>query len=216
MKNKKEDKVDTTGRVCPYLNKVAFIPDMFTPEDCDRIIEEATETWIISDGGVSNEESNDGYALDQTYRTATVYTPPKEIDWLFGKTFASVLGVNNKRNGYQFNITALAEFPCVMKYEAADINKTGTDGHYDWHMDIGPSYVASIRKLSYSVLLNPEDYVGGEICFHIGRNFEDPFPGQDAKGGMVIFPSYIAHKVLPVTRGVRYALVGWVHGSSFS
>ena len=34
-------------------------------------------------------------------------------------------------------------------------------------------------------------------------------------GSMVVFPAYILHSVLPVTKNVRYALVGWVHGPSF-
>jgi predicted 2-oxoglutarate/Fe(II)-dependent dioxygenase YbiX len=32
---------------------------------------------------------------------------------------------------------------------------------------------------------------------------------------MIIFPSYLVHKVMPVTSGTRYALVGWAHGNTF-
>jgi hypothetical protein len=34
-------------------------------------------------------------------------------------------------------------------------------------------------------------------------------------GTVIVFPSYLAHCVTPVTKGVRWALVGWVHGPSF-
>ena len=39
------------------------------------------------------------------------------------------------------------------------------------------------------------------------------------KGNLIniyrVFPAYILHSILPVTKNVRYALVGWVHGPSF-
>lgn len=35
------------------------------------------------------------------------------------------------------------------------------------------------------------------------------------QGSIVIFPSFVTHKVSPVTEGIRYSLVGWVHGPPF-
>ena len=32
---------------------------------------------------------------------------------------------------------------------------------------------------------------------------------------MIVFPSYCVHRVLPMTKGTRYAVVGWAHGNSF-
>ena len=124
---------------------------------------------------------------------------------------------NNQELGWQFDIHGMAEPPNVMRYQAPDINKHGKPGKYDWHMDVGPGPVPSMRKLSYSILLNPGEYEGGELCFHIGRNM-DPYPGQTTKesiGNMVLFPSYCVHRVLPMTKGTRYAIVGWAHGNSF-
>ena len=31
-------------------------------------------------------------------------------------------------------------------------------------------------------------------------------------GDMIIFPSYLEHKVEPITSGVRWSLVGWILG----
>ena len=31
-------------------------------------------------------------------------------------------------------------------------------------------------------------------------------------GDMIMFPSYLTHKVEPVTSGVRWVLVGWILG----
>jgi PKHD-type hydroxylase len=33
------------------------------------------------------------------------------------------------------------------------------------------------------------------------------------RGTVHLFPSYMPHKVTPITRGTRYSLVIWVHGS---
>ena len=122
---------------------------------------------------------------------------------------------NNHETGYQFNVSGLAEPPNLMRYQAADIDKHGKPGHYDWHMDVGPGKVPSMRKISYTLILNPDEYEGGELTFHIGRNFDEPFPGQDEAGSMIIFPSYLVHKVTHVTSGTRYSIVGWAHGNSF-
>ena len=138
-------------------------------------------------------------------------------DWLFGKIMDAINAFNNQELGWQFDIHGMAEAPNVMRYQAPDINKHRKPGKYDWHMDVGPGPVPSMRKLSYSILLNPGEYEGGELCFHIGRN-TDPYPGQtekDAIGNMVLFPSYCVHRVLPMTKGTRYAVVGWAHGNSF-
>ena len=35
------------------------------------------------------------------------------------------------------------------------------------------------------------------------------------KGDLVVFPSYIDHKVAPVTKGIRYSVVAWYGGPPF-
>ena len=77
---------------------------------------------------------------------------------------------------------------------------------YDWHLDIGPG-PASLRKLSLSVqLTDPGEYDGGdlEIRGHVGQ--------IRARGTAIIFPSFLLHRVTPVTRGVRRSLVAWAIG----
>jgi PKHD-type hydroxylase len=33
-----------------------------------------------------------------------------------------------------------------------------------------------------------------------------------SRGAFIIFPSFMLHRVTPVTRGVRWSLVAWIHG----
>ena len=97
--------------------------------------------------------------------------------------------------------------------------------YYDWHSDQhGVRYTdGMIRKLSFAIVLN-EDYEGGEFEVAtlsgakelpkinvLNLNKKDGL----SKGSMVVFPSYIWHRVTPVTKGVRKSLVGWVVGKPF-
>ena len=65
-----------------------------------------------------------------------------------------------------------------------------------------------------------KDIKAGDVITKIGRN-ETPFElqGQPTAesliGTMILFPSYVLHRVSEVTKGTRYSLVGWAHGNSF-
>ena len=95
---------------------------------------------------------------------------------------------------------------------------------YDWHQDsfvdrkIIDQYKGNNRKISASVILNdPSEYEGGDLQFHM-RNNDSPeklnvekVPFKD-QGTVSVFPSFVYHRVLPVTKGVRYSLVMWLQG----
>lgn len=85
--------------------------------------------------------------------------------------------------------------------------------HYDWHMDKGNTSVAP-RKLSAIVQLSdPTEYEGGDLQFWIGG--DQPITAERKQGLVYVFPSYILHRVTPVTRGTRKSLVVWVAGDKF-
>jgi PKHD-type hydroxylase len=85
-------------------------------------------------------------------------------------------------------------------------------GHYGWHMDIGPHPI-NHRKVSITIQLsNPEDYDGGELELWTGAGIQKV---EKHKGCAILFPSYMLHRITPVTKGVRKSLVLWVGGSTF-
>ena len=79
------------------------------------------------------------------------------------------------------------------------------------------------RKLSMSVQLSkPEDYEGGDLRFNLrglDSHFEDtimsPPPEFKQQGSIVVFPSFLWHKVEPITKGTRYSLVMWSLGGNW-
>ena len=89
--------------------------------------------------------------------------------------------------------------------------KYNVGGHYGWHLDIG-SGDHMYRKLSFVIPLSPpEHYEGGELIVKTSKK-EQSVPLTQGK--MILFPSFILHKVTPVTKGERYMLVGWLRGKT--
>lgn len=100
--------------------------------------------------------------------------------------------------------------------EACDIQFTEycseSGGKYDWHHDIDWNNMRAFdRKLSVTVQLSdPKYYEGADFEFSEVEN-----PERDAlrsKGTVLVFPSYLMHRVTPITEGTRYSLVAWFEG----
>lgn len=85
-------------------------------------------------------------------------------------------------------------------------------GFYGWHVDIGAGRLAD-RKLSLVIpLTDPSEYEGGELQLFYDH---EPATVDMPLGRIVAFPSYVLHRVTPVTRGVRRTLAVWVSGPPY-
>ncbi|MBC52660.1 MAG: Fe2+-dependent dioxygenase [Gammaproteobacteria bacterium] len=79
--------------------------------------------------------------------------------------------------------------------------------HYGKHVD-DAMMDGQRTDLSFTVFLsNPESYDGGELVIDEPAA-ERPF--KLAAGGLLLYPSNTLHQVMPVTRGQRLVLVGWI------
>ena len=96
--------------------------------------------------------------------------------------------------------------------------------HYDWHADNleraydedhHPNYRGKIRKLSLGVsLTDPKKYEGGEFYFKFGiEKMPTKISAFKKQGSVIVFPSFVYHKVTPVTKGTRYSLINWSLGA---
>ena len=87
------------------------------------------------------------------------------------------------------------------------VRYTAPSDHFTWHRDSGDDWQRPQRKLSFSLLLSdPEEYSGGEL------QVLDQTVKERGAGTFAVFPSSMRHRVLPVTRGERRALIGWASG----
>ena len=220
------------SRQCPYLDRIAGLTEVFTKDECKKIIDNALNNWTERESEIQRDKDGkieQNFEQDLDYRNTTLFIPPGPDDWLFGRVLGTINAFNEKKDGYGFHIVGLAEPPNMMRYQAPNIDKHGKPGKYDWHVDLGPGAIPSMRKLSYSILLNPGEYEGGEFVSKIGRQdvvFENTGDSPDSHdmmhhldndltGTMILFPSYMLHRISEVTKGTRYSLVGWAHGNSF-
>ena len=91
-------------------------------------------------------------------------------------------------------------------------------GHYGWHTDSSLNTAVPFRKLSITVnLSDPKDYEGGnfEIQNPAGQELKMPLGQLRKRGTVIIFPSFLKHRVTEVKRGARYSLVQWYNGPEF-
>ena len=105
-------------------------------------------------------------------------------------------------------------------------------GHYyGWHTDQSPDCLkhkskhidGKTRKLSLTLQLTDKNkYEGGDFQFKWiqddKKDLLNIITVDDAKdiGTIIIFPSFIHHQVMPITRGKRESLVNWSVGKEFN
>ncbi len=104
---------------------------------------------------------------------------------------------------YAFDISLPMEDLKLMNYRRGN--------RVPWHVDCGGR--AFTRKLTLTLLLSsPATFEGGKLT--LANN-----SGGDLHrdlGDVVIFPSFMAHKVTTVTSGTRRTMIAWAHGKPFT
>jgi PKHD-type hydroxylase len=160
---------------------------------CDRLPSSAATL-----GGLPRGEYDNVVRITQT---ASIRQAP-EIMWLFQRLAEIVRTFNNR--SYQFDLRGFSEPPQYIVYRDSE------RGHFDWHMDTGPS---PPRKLSLTIqLTDPSRYEGCALEFNTGTVI---IPAPKNRGVAIAFPSFMIHRVTPVTAGTRKAIVAWVTGPTF-
>ncbi len=91
-------------------------------------------------------------------------------------------------------------------------SRYGPGMHYGQHIDSAVMGAQPMRTdLSVTIFLSPPgSYDGGELAIQSSLGEEEV---KLAAGEAVIYPSTSLHRVKPVTRGVRMAIVTWVQCS---
>jgi PKHD-type hydroxylase len=178
------------------INLYAFWDNAFSKLECETIINTAKNKGLIK--GKTKEESD-----VRDSKISWLY-PSDNIDWVFRRVTDITLNLNERF--FKFDLFGLNEGFQFTNYEAPS-------GKYGKHID--RSMNIPVRKLSISIqLTNPEEYEGGELKLYDGDD-EEANVMDKTQGTLIIFPSYVLHEVMPVTKGERNSLVTWVTGKQF-
>ncbi len=185
----------------------------FSNEFCSRVIH-LGERLPAMEGKVRHDPKG-----DQRDSRVSWIGYGEETKWLFDDLNACAAQVN--RSLWKFDIT---------NTESIQYANYGCGQHYDWHTDQlpepyeeGKRWAGLYRKLSVVVSLSEgAQYEGGDFLI------EDPdrppteterriksVGALRSKGSIIVFPSFLYHKVAPVTSGARRSLVLWCLGPPF-
>jgi PKHD-type hydroxylase len=203
-----------------------FFQKALSPKICDKIIEtgnkvkdslavvgEASRTRNLEQQPLTKKEKSD---LKKTRDSNVAWLDHK---WIYDEIHPYIHEANRNAGwNFEWDWSEMCQFT---KYK---LNQ-----HYGWHCDSfanpynapnQPNFHNKTRKLSVTCSLSdPKDYKGGELEFQF-RNQSDPNITRKCieilpRGSIVVFPSFVWHRVKKVTKGTRYSLVLWNLGYPF-
>ena len=177
-----------------------FIYKAFTEEEIEWI-DNLQGLYPYQDGTIGGDETS---RLDDSIRKSRIkWIHHDDKSWWVYDKLARHIQEANRSWGLAIN-SIIDSIQYTEYYEDG--------GHYEWHMDVG-DYPQNNRKISLTIQLSdPNDYEGGDLEFWLGKE-SNKAPREQAFA--VLFPSYLMHRVTPITKGVRKSLVLWVGGDTF-
>ena len=202
-----------------------YFKSVIPPRICDDIIKyglSQSETMART-GGYGDKELTKDQVKDMKRKRNSNVTWLND-PWIY-KELHPYIHKANKSAGWNFEWD---------RSESCQFTKYKHNQYYDWHCDSwdkpynkkeGNPDNGKIRKLSMTCqLTDGSEYEGGELEFDF-RNY-DPHMREEtkhlkqakeilSKGSIIVFPSFVWHRVKPVTKGTRYSLVMWNLGYPF-
>ena len=162
---------------------------------------------LFAEGNVKEAEIGNVANIDKSIRSSNILPCPFDsengiyLDRIMNKYITMA-----NRECFGVNLNGFKEFQ-VAKYGKGDF--------YDYHMDSNIQDNRSQRKLSITVQLSDSiDYVGGDFEFSKDIGKLDKKKLRE-KGTILVFPSFLYHRVTKVTKGERFSLVGWYEGADW-
>ena len=194
----------------PDLSANKFYQESLDALDAEKDISLITEVGdkFIAEKGFDATIEDNSVSDEGVRRSKVAFFNPLELGDVFTKISQSISFFNAKE--WNFDLTSFVEDWQYTIYDSA------SKGYYDWHLDLNDTWNSSPRKLSAVIQLSdPSEYEGGELIIKFGSDDQCTQVASKEKGALIIFPSYMLHKVSPVTSGVRKSLVIWVSGPKF-
>ena len=192
-----------------------YFSGVLTPKFCDDVIEYAKsqKEVMARTGGYGDRKLKKEEVLDLKRKRNSDLVWLNDT-WIY-KELHPYVHEANKNAGWNFDWN---------RSESCQFTKYKLNQFYDWHCDSwdrpydkpdDPDRHGKIRKLSCTVSLSDgNEYEGGEFEFDMrntDKGTNQPYVCNEIKpkGSIVVFPSFVWHRVKPVTSGTRYSLVIW-------
>ena len=192
------------GKIESNLTTHIIQRNYFTDTDIHRVESYVHANCRFEKGQTGTAELGEVYTEGTNNRDIAYITPTQESKWIYDKLFPLVHSVNE--SNYKFDIDIVTDLIHYVVYPT-------NGGHLDWHMDIG-SHSVNKRKLAVVVTLsNRDEYTGGEFELLLGG--EEAIRPELNRGDVIIFPTYLLHRVKPIINGTRKVIVFWVGGRPF-
>jgi PKHD-type hydroxylase len=181
---------------------------------CDDIVAYGNalkeETGVTFGYDPNNMTPNQQKQLEQKRKSNVVWMDAR---WIYRELHPLVHEANSNAGwNYHWDWSEPCQFT---KYDGSKKQ------HYDWHTDAGlrANENGKIRKLSMTVaLVDGNEYEGGDFEINMSSPEKENIhvvKQAKIKGSVTIFPSFVWHRVKPVTAGTRYSLVNWHQGRPF-
>jgi PKHD-type hydroxylase len=198
-------------------NTYTYWDDAFNAEELDKLVDYCDKFELQKGMTLGNlNKTSDSDEIDNREPIPEVrksdikfLTPNEQNMWIFER----INGVIEILNDRFYNMD-------LYGYDSMQYTEYNSEekGHYGFHMDSaigGSNAIGETRKLSMSMFLNdPSEYKGGKFQFNEGTE-KNAVDVPQKKGRMIVFPSFMIHRVTPVTKGIRKSLVVWVLGPKF-
>ena len=190
----------------PIAPGCLHIQGVFTPTECDRIVEDALK-WDRKPAEVYNNRPTDD-GVDIEIRKGTVYSCPSNSllnAWWKPKLDQAFIYYQRKEYTQDINWGS-PEIQMVEYSDPNDFFKKHSDSYINER-----HYGQEVRKLSMSLELTNASYYTGctlRFCRDDGSTVRtDPIQGD-----AFVFPSWKTHEVTKLESGIRRALIVWYHG----
>jgi PKHD-type hydroxylase len=183
------------------MTEYYWFQEGFSKSEIDIILENV-QSLPFQEARVAADRKGDD--LHEMRKSEIKWIPQNpHFKWIYDRLAKLIIEANEAL--WQFDLTGILDNIQFTVYHDGG-------GHYDWHLDIGPREL-SWRKISLTIQMSEdEDYEGGELEFMLSKN---PIKAPRGKGVVVVFPSYLLHRVTPVSKGTRKSMVLWVGGGRY-
>ena len=192
-------------------NEYYYFTEAIDKKTCNKIIKAGKKDFgeaVVGHGGESK--------VDKQIRTST--TAWSNDQWIYDLIWPYMVKANEQA-GWKYDIEA-AESIQITRYEKGGFYNFHKDGKSDnlgaYNTPENKFLHGNVRKLSMSIILN-DDYEGGSFEFAtLEKEVSTTYtPAFNKLGSIIVFPSFLTHRVEPVTKGTRYAAVSWFLGPPF-